>query len=88
MVPWQGIAMVIRDKYKPEYKSIKNFGGNHVFKMPVTSDLSFEYMLLGAWSHGEVNKDEKTFVKYVDDEAVKYNNPPVIKVFEFETKSK
>ena len=88
MVPWQGIAMVIRDKYKPEYKNIKNFGGNHVFKMPVTSDLSFEYMLLGAWSHGEVNKDEKTFVKYVEDEAVKYNNPPVIKVFGFETKSK
>lgn len=88
IVPWQGIAMVIRDKYKPEYKSIKNYGGNHVFKMPVTGDLSFEYMLLGAWSHGEVNKDEKTFVKYVDEEAVKYNNPPIIKVFEFETKSK
>ncbi|SDN02586.1 protein of unknown function [Daejeonella rubra] len=87
-VPWQGIGLVVRDKYKPEYKSIKNFGGNHVFKMPVTADLSYEYMILGAWSFGEVNNNEKDFVKYVEDESVKYNNPPVIKVSEFETKAK
>ena len=87
-VPWQGIGLVIKDKYKPEYGAIKNYGGNHLFKMPVTSDLSYEYMILGAWSFGEVNNNEKAFVKYVDDEALKYNNPPVIGIHGFEEKSK
>ncbi len=87
-VPWQGIGLVIKDKYKPEYRAIKNYGGNHLFKMPVTSDLSYEYMILGAWSFGEVNNNEKAFVKYVDDEALKYNNPPVIGIHGFEEKSK
>jgi len=87
-VPWQGIGLVIKDKYKPEYGAIKNYGGNHLFKMPVTSDLSYEYMILGAWSFGEVNNNEKAFVKYVDDEALKYNNPPVIGIHGYEEKSK
>ena len=87
-VPWQGIGLVIKDKYKPEYRAIKNYGGNHLFKMPVTSDLSYEYMILGAWSFGEVNNNEKAFVKYVDDEALKYNNPPVIGIHGYEEKSK
>jgi hypothetical protein len=87
-VPWQGIGLVVRDKYKPEYKSIKNFGGNHVFKMPVTPDLTYEYMIFGAWSFGEVNNNEKDFVKYVEDEGVKYNYPPIINVSELETKAK
>lgn len=87
-VPWQGIGMVIKDKYKPEYGAIKNYGGNHLFKMPVTSDLSYEYMILGAWSFGEVNNNEKAFVKYVDDEALKYNNPPLIGIHGYEEKSK
>ena len=56
--------------------------------MPVTSDLSYEYMILGAWSFGEVNNNEKAFVKYVDDEALKYINPPVIGVHGYEEKSK
>jgi hypothetical protein len=85
-VPWQGIGLVIKDKFKPEYKAIKNFGENHVFKMPVTPDLSYEYMIVGAWSFGQVNNNEKDFVKYVDDEALKYNNPPVITVHGYEIK--
>ncbi len=88
MVPWQGIGMVIKDKYRPQYQAIKNYGGNHVFKMPVTSDLSYEYMIFGAWSFGEVNNNEKDFVKYVEDEALKYNYPPQISVHALETKAK
>ena len=55
--------------------------------MPVTPDLTYEYMIFGAWSFGEVNNNEKDFVKYVEDEGVKYNYPPIIKVSEFETKA-
>jgi hypothetical protein len=87
-VPWQGIGMIIRDQYMPEYQAIKNYGGNHLFKMPVTSDLSYEYMILGAWSFGDINKNEKEFIKYVDDEALIYNNPPLITVHKLESKLK
>jgi hypothetical protein len=88
VVPWQGIGMIIRDKFKPEYRAIKNYGGNHLFKMPLTNDLSYEYMIVGGWSFGEVNNNEKDFVKYVDEEALKYNNPPVINIFKYEIKDK
>lgn len=88
MVPWQGIGLVIKDKFKPQYQAIKNYGGNHLFKMPVTSDLSYEYMIFGAWSFGEVNNNEKDFIKYVEDEALKYNYPPQITVHDLETKAK
>ena len=86
MVPWQGIGLVVKDKYKPEYQTIKSYGGNHVFKMPVTSDLSYEYMIVGAWSFGKVNNNEREFVRYIDEEALKYNNPPVIAVHKFEVR--
>ncbi|HEV2833165.1 MAG TPA: DUF4861 family protein [Hanamia sp.] len=88
IVPWQGIGMVIRDKFKPEYKAIKNYGGNHLFKMPLTNDLTYEYMIVAGWSFGEVNNNEKDFVKYVDEEALKYNNPPVIHILKYEIKDK
>jgi hypothetical protein len=45
-------------------------------------------MILGAWSFGDINKNEKEFIKYVDDEALIYNNPPIITVHKFETKLK
>ena len=35
-----------------------------------------------------VNNNEKDFTKYVDDEALKYNNPPVVTVHGFEVKPK
>jgi hypothetical protein len=88
MVPWQGIGLVIKDKYRPQYQAIKNFGGNHVFKMPVSKDLTYEYMIFGAWSFGEVNNNEKDFVKYVEDEALKYNYPPQLAVHALEIKAK
>lgn len=87
VVPWQGIGIVVKDKYKPEYHNINSFGGNHVFKIPVTSDLSYEYMIVGGWSFGTVNNDEKEFIEYVDTEALKYNNPPIVSIEEYEKKS-
>lgn len=88
VVPWQGIGIVVKDEFKPEYHNIDGFGGNHIFKIPVTSDLSYQYMIVGAWSFGEVNNNEEDFIKYVDTEALKYNNPPIIEVKEYEKKSK
>ncbi|AHM63016.1 glycosyl hydrolase family protein [Flammeovirgaceae bacterium 311] len=87
VVPWQGIGIVVKDAFKPEYHNINGFGGNHVFKIPVTADHFFEYMIVGAWSFGKVNNNENEFVNYVDTEALKYNNPPRVEIKEYEIKS-
>lgn len=86
MVPWQGIGIVVRDSFRPEYAAIKNYGGNHLFKIPLTPDLSYEYMVIGGWSFGKVNNNEHEFVNYARAEALKYNNPPVIQVLQYEVK--
>lgn len=86
LVDFEGIALVVRDEYKPEYRNIKSFGGNHVFKIPVTPDYSFEYMIAGGWSEGSVNSTAEEFKKHVKIEAEKYNNPLEIEVGAVEEK--
>jgi hypothetical protein len=88
VVAWEALGLVVKDKYKPQYAAIKNNGGNHLFKIPLTADNSYEYMVLAGWSFGEVNNNEKEFTKYVETEALKYNYPPVIKIREYEVKAK
>ena len=65
-----------------------NAGGDHLFQIPETKDLSYQYMAVDGWSFGEVNNNEKEFTKYVEAEGLKYNNPPVVKVFQYEKKGK
>jgi hypothetical protein len=88
VVPWEGIALVVKDKYRPSYVAINNWDGNHLFRIPRTSDLSYEYMAVGGWSFGEVNNNEEAFVKYVNTEGLKYNNPPGVKIGAYEVKAK
>jgi hypothetical protein len=88
VVPWEGIAMVVKDKYAPKYAAIKNYDSNHLFMIPRTNDLSYEYMAVDGWSFGEVNNNENDFVKYVETEGLKYNNPPIIKIVQYEVKAK
>lgn len=88
VVPWQGIGMVIKDAYQPKYTTIKNYGGNHLFQLPATKDLRYEYMVVSGWSFGEVNNNEQDFVRYAETEALKYNHPPVIRVLPYEVKEK
>lgn len=86
IVPWQGIGIIVKDSYKPEYSPIKNYGGNHLFKIPLTSDLSYEYMVVGGWSFGQTVNSEQSFIEYARTESVKYNHPPVIRVLPYESK--
>jgi hypothetical protein len=88
MVPWQGIGLVVKNEFKPEYVAIKNYDGNHVLRMPLTPTRSFEYMVVDGWSFGQVNNNEQDFIKYVDAEALEYNNPPVVQVGNAEEKGK
>jgi len=75
VVKFEGIAMVVKDKYDPEYRNIDRLGGNHIFKIPVTPDRSFEYMIFGAWSQGKVLTTPEEFKDYVLTEGLKYNHP-------------
>lgn len=87
LVPWQATALLVKEEYEPEYVAIDNYLGNHLFKIPVTSDLSYEYMIAGSWSYAaEAANNEEDFIKYIEREALKYNNPPAIQVHELEVK--
>ena len=88
IVSWEGIGLVVKDRFHPQYVPIKNYGGNHLFQIPKTRELSYEYMAVDGWSFGEVNNNENDFIKYVETEALKYNNPPLIKIFQYEVKGK
>lgn len=74
-VDFVGTALVVKDKYNPEYRKIKSFAGNHIFKINVTPDLSFEYLIAGAWSEGVVYNTPELFRAYVKKTAQEYNNP-------------
>lgn len=87
IVPWEGIAIVIKDQYKPQYHNIKNDGGNHVFTIPLTASLDYQYMVFAGWSFGEVRNNEKEFINYVETEKKKYNTPPIVKIYNYEVKA-
>ncbi len=87
-VDFEGIALVVKDEYRPEYRNIKSksFGNNHVFRVPVTPDRTFEYLIAGAWSQGAVNKTAEEFKRYMITVAQEYNHPPVIREIRLEEK--
>ncbi len=87
-VDFAGTALVVRDEYKPEYQFVKEFQGNHTFRIPATDDLSFEYAMFGAWSEGKVLKTAEEFKNYVLLTAREFNHPIVARDFRVETKGK
>ena len=74
-VEFVGNAIVVKDKYNPEYRSIPSFSGNHTFRIPLTDDLTYEYMIFAAWNEGAVNNIPETFKQYVIKSAKEYNTP-------------
>lgn len=54
---------------------MQSFGGNHVFRIPTSEDLSYEYLIAGAWSEGSVLNTPDEFRDYVIKTAKEYNNP-------------
>lgn len=86
VVDFEGIALVVKDTFKPIYRNIKGYGGNHVFKIPANNNHTFEYMILAGWSEGTVNKNADEFKNYVINEALQYNNPLEIKIHALEKK--
>jgi len=75
IVDFVGNAIVVKKEFNPEYQSVPGFGGNHVFRIPVTEDLSFEYLIFAAWSEGAVYNTPGKFKEYVLKSAGEYKNP-------------
>jgi hypothetical protein len=85
-VDFIGSALVVKDSFKPEYVRVRSNNGNHTFKIPVTADRTFEYLIAGAWSEGAVYNTPESFRQYVRKTAVEYNNPVVVSFGELESK--
>ena len=86
IVDFVGAALVVKDKYNPEYKFVKSHQGNHTFRIPVCKDLTYEYLIAGAWSEGSFLNTPDEFKKYVLKTAKEYNNPIKVKFGKVETK--
>ena len=65
VLDFEGLALVVKDKYAPQYLNIDAYGGNHTFKVPVNENRSYEYLFTGAWSEGLINTTEQEFKEYV-----------------------
>jgi len=81
-----GIALAVKDKYRPEYQEISSFQGNHTFRIPVTEDLVYEYLITAAWSQGPVASTPDSFRDYVESTVLKYNNPIEVETLDLQKK--
>ncbi len=86
MVDFVGKALVVPDRFMPEYRYIKTRGGNHTFSISPDPDHSFDYLLFAAWSEGEVLNTQKEFEDYVIRTASEFNKPVVVECGEVEKK--
>ncbi len=85
-VDFVGTALVVKDQYQPTYRHIAARGGNHTFRVPVTRDMTFEYLIAGAWNEGAVHNTPEAFHSYVRKTAREYNNPVQIRYGVLEVK--
>jgi len=74
-VPFIGTALVVKDKYNPQYQYIKDNEGNHAFRVVPDENKSYEYMLIAGWSDGAVYNTKESFDSYAQKCALEYNNP-------------
>lgn len=85
-IPFIGGAIVVKDKYKPEYQFIKGYRGNHAFRVTPNENHTFEYMVLNAWSEGEVYNNKDLFNAYVRKSAQEFNNPAIARFVKVENR--
>ena len=87
-MPFVGKAMVVKEKYRPEYQFIDRTGGQHTFRVNAPQDHSFEYMLFAGWSEGAVHNNQDDFKKYVQQSALEFNHPVDISYISTEEKAR
>ncbi len=72
---FMGLAMIVPEKYKPVYRATDAFQGNHIFTLPVTRDLSYEYVISGVWEDGRLHTNFGGWKEYIIRIAEEINNP-------------
>ncbi|MBN1292317.1 MAG: DUF4861 family protein [Candidatus Latescibacteria bacterium] len=85
-VDFEAIALMVKNAYRPVFQEISDFGGNVTFRIPVTENHTYEYLIAAGWSEGTVNRSEREFTDYVLNVQKEYNNPVVVKNVSYETK--
>lgn len=85
-VDFVGSALVVKDRYNPVYQRVAASGPNHTFRIPVTSDMRYEYLIAGAWNEGVVYNTPDLFKAYVRKVATEYNSPVTAKFGSMEQK--
>ena len=74
-VDFVGTALIVPEKYAPEYVYIPSFQGTHAFRIKPGHDLSFEYVVAAGWSEGSMNRSPEEFRDYVLRVAEEFNSP-------------
>jgi hypothetical protein len=75
---FMGIALVVAERFQPTYRLTQDYGGNHLFAIPVTEDHAYKFLIAGAWSEGTVNTSPNEFTTYVTQAAEGFNHPVVV----------
>jgi len=75
VVDFIGGAIIVKDCYKPQYRFVADYDGNHVFCVTPDASHHYEYMVCTAWSEGTKLTNKEDFIKYVEDMAEEFNHP-------------
>lgn len=75
IVNYVGTALVVPEKYSPEYVFVPAFRENHVFRIAPNEERVFEYLVAAGWSEGAVNRTAEEFQDYVLRTAEELNSP-------------
>jgi hypothetical protein len=86
VVDFIGGAIVVKDCYKPQYRFIPAYEGNHVFCVTPDENHSYEYMVCTAWSEGTQLTNKTEFSKYVEQMAEEFNQPMLYSFVKIERK--
>jgi PelA/Pel-15E family pectate lyase len=78
VVDYVGTALVVPEKYSPEYVFVPAYSENHAFRIKPNKKLGFEYFIAAGWSEGSTNRSAEEFQKYVLRTAEEFNSPPVL----------
>jgi hypothetical protein len=78
VVDYVGTALVVPEKYSPEYVFVPAYSENHAFRIRPNKALEFEYLIAAGWSEGNVNRSAEEFQRYVLRTAEEFNLPPVL----------
>ena len=86
-VDFVGTALVVPEKYSPEYVFVPAYSENHAFRIKPNDELSFEYLVAAGWSEGAVHRTAAAFQEYVLDTAEEFNAPPVLSAHTLESRA-